>query len=250
MLTTAHLRTLRGSCVCATLLPPHPCATDDPASKQQWLHALGWWCQDSERLAAIDAMYAAYCQSMRDRSLLEYPEHVPQLEGGGEPAGGAAGEAAQVAGGGGQPAGARRGWKGWGNRVQTMRRKMQRGRSGAGDFPGVDGELAAGGSVPPSPDKRGSLALRASPAKPSLLDAAATSAEMSSLDSIIEARWMQSRKIQASMRSPQGGLLGAHPLAGNPPGDAPAADQLCSSVHDCRCHQPSPKRSRARGMAP
>ncbi|PSC67060.1 testis-expressed sequence 2 -like, partial [Micractinium conductrix] len=180
---------------------------DDPASKQQWLHALGWWCQDSERLAAIDAMYAAYCQSMRDRSLLEYPEHVPQLEGGGEPAGGAAGEAAQVAGGGGQPAGARRGWKGWGNRVQTMRRKMQRGRSGAGDFPGVDGELAAGGSVPPSPDKRGSLALRASPAKPSLLDAAATSAEMSSLDSIIEARWMQSRKIQASMRSPQGGLL-------------------------------------------
>ncbi|PSC67117.1 testis-expressed sequence 2 -like [Micractinium conductrix] len=151
---------------------------DDPASKQQWLHALGWWCQDSERLAAIDAMYAAYCQSMRDRSLLEYPEHVPQLEGGGEPAGGAAGEAAQVAGGGGQPAGARRGWKGWGNRVQTMRRKMQRGRSGAGDFPGVDGELAAGGSVPPSPDKRGSLALRASPAKPSLLDAAATSAEM------------------------------------------------------------------------
>lgn len=35
---------------------PPATAADDPSAKQQWLHALGWWCQDGEKLAAIDAM--------------------------------------------------------------------------------------------------------------------------------------------------------------------------------------------------
>ena len=37
-------------------LPTRLTHADDPAAKQQWLHALGWWCEDGEKLAAIDVM--------------------------------------------------------------------------------------------------------------------------------------------------------------------------------------------------
>lgn len=182
---------------------------DDPAAKQQWLHALGWWCQDGERLAAIDAMYSAYCGVMRDRSCLEYTEQALPVDDG---QGSAAAEAALpgVAAGAAGPAAQqsrRAGWKGWGSsKVQSMRRKMQerRGRSaaGSGDAPVPNSEppaverasAAAPGMAAVAARGRAGSALpsaAASPAKPELAPA-----ELQSLDSIMEAKWMQSRKIQ------------------------------------------------------
>ena len=134
------------------VLPP-PLPADDPAAKQQWVHALGWWCQDGERLRAVEAMYAAYCSAMRDRSILSYAEHAPAeqpaaagaaagpgalIEGSagssGGGSGGVSGEAGALALAMGvavagqplgaqqqqQPQGAKKGWKGWGaSKVQS-----------------------------------------------------------------------------------------------------------------------------------
>ncbi|KAL4449510.1 hypothetical protein ABPG77_007154 [Micractinium sp. CCAP 211/92] len=183
---------------------------DDPAAKQQWLHALGWWCQDGERLAAIDAMYTAYCQAMRDRSCLEYAEQAPPADDGqassaaeASTPGLALAVAAAV-----QPQ-RKAGWKGWGSsKVQSMRRRMQerrgRGATGVDDAAAPDGEPLAGleagtaasaaAAAAAAPRSRAGSALpsaAASPAKPPL-----AAAELQSLDSIMEAKWMQSRKIQ------------------------------------------------------
>ena len=48
---------------------------NDPASKQQWLHALNYWCdsRNSERLALADNMYMLFCKLARQSSLLPYP---------------------------------------------------------------------------------------------------------------------------------------------------------------------------------
>ncbi len=161
----------------------HP--TDDPNSKQQWLHALGWWCQDGEKLRAVELMYGAYCQAMRDRSVLEYAELAPP---GGAGAGGSYGAAASsedgsAGGGGGSQAGGEgqalalasvaaaeeqrqgkhRGWKGWGaSKVHTMRRKMaHRQREGS-----QDGAADAGMAQLASPSRQqagGSAALSVDP---------------------------------------------------------------------------------------
>jgi hypothetical protein len=48
---------------------------EDPASKQQWYHALAWWCEGGqERGTAVEVLYAAYCTLVGQRSALEYPQ--------------------------------------------------------------------------------------------------------------------------------------------------------------------------------
>ncbi len=183
---------------------------DDPAAKQQWLHALGWWCQDGERLAAIDAMYTAYCQAMRDRSCLEYAEQAPPADDGqasAEAEASTPGLALAVAGAV-QPQ-RKAGWKGWGSsKVQSMRRRMQerrgRGATGVDDAAAPDGEPLAGlkagtaasaaAAAAAAPRSRAGSALPSAAASPAKSPLAA--AELQSLDSIMEAKWMQSRKIQ------------------------------------------------------
>lgn len=152
----------------AACLPCSAPPADDPASKQQWLHALGWWCQDAEKLRAVEAMYGAYCEAMRDRSILEYAEQAPpggagshgpaaaeDAGGGGGSEAGPDGQAlALVAATGEQRQAKQRGWKGWGaSKVQNMRRKMtQKQRDGSQD--GADSSGAGGGPFA-SPGKQG-----------------------------------------------------------------------------------------------
>jgi hypothetical protein len=173
---------------------------DDPASKQQWQHALGWWCQDADKLRAVEAMYDAYCQAMASRSILDYPQQVPpaddassgSLVAGGEGASqaeGAAGNSKALVLAGAEQKSAKKGWKGWGaGKMQSMRRKVSSKSSGSGSLDG---------SAQPSPAKPnasgGQRSAAASPAKPAPPDA-----ELQSLESFIDAKWMQSRKVQAS----------------------------------------------------
>lgn len=159
-------------------------------------------------------MYSAYCEAMRDRSCLDYPEHAPQWSGGAAVAGGLVDEDKGSSSGGGsregddqQGGGGKKGWKNWGSKV---RRKMSQRRHQDGS--GLEDPAL---TSPQSPAKqlqqlRGSAApsLAASPAKLALPErpgggapaaaaqAGPLAAELHSLDSIMEAKWMKSRKIQ------------------------------------------------------
>lgn len=60
-----------------TSLPSIALPAEDPASKQQWYHALSWWCEGggaAARGAAVEALYAAYCSLMAQCTALEYPQ--------------------------------------------------------------------------------------------------------------------------------------------------------------------------------
>jgi hypothetical protein len=51
----------------------------EAAAKQEWATALGWWCDGNKRrIRALEAIYSAYCLSMKKRSIIEYA-HEGQL---------------------------------------------------------------------------------------------------------------------------------------------------------------------------
>jgi hypothetical protein len=51
----------------------------EAAAKQEWATALGWWCDNNmQKIRALEAVYSAYCLSMKKRSILEYA-HEGQL---------------------------------------------------------------------------------------------------------------------------------------------------------------------------
>ena len=117
----------------------------------------------------------------------------------------------------------RKGWKGWGaSKVQSVKKKMQERRRGGGSSGGglegaASGSVASGsasqdgsvgGGSGSHTQQPGFASLGGSPAKPPLPAlpagggppgaAATAAAELQSLDGIMEAKWMQSRKIQVS----------------------------------------------------
>lgn len=122
---------------------------------------------------------------MRDRSILDYPEHAPRwgaapeqpacVPGGDGPSGGGGAGSAlahELAAGGDAKPG-KRGWKGWGaSKVQKMKSKYQERRRGSGSGSGSqDGGAAAGVPALPAPGKQPALppSLGASPASPAAL---------------------------------------------------------------------------------
>jgi len=51
----------------------------EAAAKQEWATALGWWCDgNKKRIRALEAVYSAYCLSMKKRSIIDYA-HEGQL---------------------------------------------------------------------------------------------------------------------------------------------------------------------------
>ena len=132
--------------------------------------------------------YAAYCEAMRDRSILDYPEHAPRWgaadehpASGGAPAGeGPGGSSGAVTAGsaaaheqqaGGEAKAGKRTWKGWGaSKMQKMKSKYQERKRGSSSS-SQDGSAAAGVLGLPAPAKQqasGPLppGLGASPASP------------------------------------------------------------------------------------
>ncbi len=132
----------------------------------------------------LGCRYSAYCEAMRDRSILDYPEHAPQwgapaehpgsAPAGEGPGGGAGGTAGPEQATGGDAKTSKRSWKGWGaSKVQKMKSKYQERKRGSGSG-SQDGSAAAGLPALPAP-ARGPLpaSLGASPASPAALMAPA-----------------------------------------------------------------------------
>ncbi|GAB4822481.1 hypothetical protein N2152v2_009527 [Parachlorella kessleri] len=115
---------------------------EDSASKQQWYHALSWWCDGGAlRGGTIAGLYAAFCSLMAQRSALDYPQEESLQRGDPASAVGDSGssgtEANSTAIIGGQVAArggaGRRTWKAWGaQKMQVVKRRVQerRGRGG------------------------------------------------------------------------------------------------------------------------
>lgn len=168
-------------------------------------------------------MYAAYCLAMTDRSMLEYPQQaLPVLGGSGSSSGrgaaapgsalaaaplaGSEAGAAQAggAGGGGEVQAGKRGWKGWGSKVHTMKRKLGRKVE---DRPGTD---SRGGSPPPGLADQQAAPGSASAAGggvgvPAASGGGLAAAELESLEGFIDAKWMQSRRVQVRACPASGG---------------------------------------------
>ena len=59
----------------------------DPAAKQQWLHALSYWCRGGERLRSVEKTYAEFCAVAEKRSLIPFITETPPPQSS-HPAGG------------------------------------------------------------------------------------------------------------------------------------------------------------------
>eukprot|EP00887_Chlorella_sp_A99_P003929 scaffold11.g3929.t1 len=191
---------------------------DEPASKQQWLHALRWWCEGGERVRAIEALYLAYCTAMRERTCLEYAHQVEGEEGA-LPDAHDAGSGAD-----GQQPHSRRGWKRWGKgirrRLAERRHAWEPGGAEEGGLP-----MLPAPTVHSVPELSGAAAWgeSAGPAAGGGGAQQQQKQQLESLDKILEARWMQSTKIpvpkeprssharRAASSASLGGAVAAHP---------------------------------------
>ena len=118
---------------------------DAPAAKQQWYHALNWWCVANERVHAVQEQYAAYCDAMQQRTSLPYCTLADAAAAVASVAGGATGTASAPRA---APSQDKRGWKRWGaSKMATLRR-----RKGPADADAAQAAKQAGGSSGPPLD--------------------------------------------------------------------------------------------------
>lgn len=192
----------------------------DPASKQQWLHALSYWCEGGLRLRKIGDNYSAFCAAVQQKNLLPFlrevqiPPHssADQLGSSQSDSGGGGG----VGCGHEHPHRRRQRW--WGRRgrnttlkgqgvvqvadgMAPMKDALAMGDEGSHDPASASPEQAPAGPTGSSPPRLKGV----TPSAPGSIKQGSNInvSQTPDIDSIIEMRWMQSRKIAVPPAPPK-----------------------------------------------